>query len=270
MSRVLSVGISPCPNDTFVWGGLALGQVRTPFRLLFFYEDIQALNLAAQEGRFDVVKVSFFQYALLPRRRYRLLSVGAALGYGIGPLLVAKSPLSPAELREGPVGVPGFGTTAYSLFRFYAPEVEKVIELRYDQLMPAVARGDLRAAVIIHESRFTYAQHGLVCLQDLGAYWTEKTGYPIPLGCLAVKRTVPRRPLERALRRSLRLAWQGSVLELPAFVAAHAQELDPEVQQAHIRLYVNRYTRSLRGEGWVAVRYYLQWVRRHRSLFPFA
>ncbi len=270
MSRTLSVGISPCPNDTFVWGAVALGQIRLPFRLVFFYEDIQELNRAAQEGRFDVVKLSFFQYALLPPRAYRLLSVGAALGYGVGPLLVAKSPLSPDELRQAPIGIPGLGTTAYSLFRFYAPQAEKVIELRYDQLMPAVARGDLRAAVIIHEGRFTYAQYGLICLEDLGAYWTQKTGYPIPLGGLAVKRTVPRGPLERALRRSLRLAWQGRVAQLSAFVAAHAQELDPAVQQAHIQLYVNSYTRFLRAEGWAAVRYYLQWVRRHRSLFKLA
>jgi len=136
--------------------------------------------------------------------------------------------------------------------------------------MPAVVRGELRAAVIIHESRFTYAQHGLICLEDLGAYWTAQTGYPIPLGGLAVKRNIPRRPFERALRRSLRLAWQGRWPELSSFVAAHAQELHPEVQQAHIRLYVNAYTRSLRGTGWAAVRYYLQWVRQHRPLFNYA
>jgi len=270
MSRVFSVGISPCPNDTFVWGALALGHIRVPFELEFFYEDIQTLNCAARAGRFDVVKLSFFQYALLPRRTYRLLSVGSALGYGVGPLLVAKSPLSPHELKGAPIGIPGFGTTAYSLFRFYAPEAENVIEMRYDQLMPAVVRGDLRAAVIIHESRFTYAQHGLICLEDLGAYWTAQTGYPIPLGGLAVKRNVPRLSLERALRRSLRLAWQGRWPELTSFVAAHAQELDPEVQRAHIRLYVNAYTQALRGHGWAAVRYYLQWVRQHRSLFKYA
>lgn len=262
MKRTLRVGISPCPNDTFVWGGLALGAVRLPYRLSFLYDDIQTLNQLAAARAVDVVKLSFFQYALLPKGSYRLLPVGAALGYGVGPLLVARRPVSAENLTDLLIGIPGLGTTAYSLFRFFAPYAQKLVEMRYERLLPAVAQGELDAAVIIHESRFTYAQYGLVCVQDLGAYWTQQTGYPIPLGGVAVRREVHRRPLIRALRKSLSLAWKGHIPSLSAHISQYAQEMDPTVQQAHIDLYVNRYTNRLGPEGWAAVHYYIHWVRR--------
>lgn len=182
MRRAFTVAISPCPNDTFIWGALALGQIKLPFQLTFLYEDIQTLNRLAAEGAADIIKLSFFQYALLPPRTYRLLSVGAALGYGVGPLLVARSYLSRRALTKSRIGIPGRGTTAYSLLRFFLPEAENLVEMRYEQLMPAVARGEIDAAVIIHESRFTYSEWGLVCLQDLGSYWTEKQAILFRLG----------------------------------------------------------------------------------------
>ncbi|MCX7764945.1 MAG: 1,4-dihydroxy-6-naphthoate synthase [Bacteroidia bacterium] len=266
MQRRLEVAISPCPNDTFAWGALALGQVRLPFRLSFRYEDIQTLNELAITGSVHVLKMSFYQYALLPRGLYRLLPVGAALGYGVGPLIVARKPLERAQLISARIGIPGKGTTAYSLLRFFLPEAKNLIEMRYEQLMPATARGELEAAVIIHESRFTYADWGLICLQDLGEYWTKKTGYPIPLGGVAVRRDVPRRPLIRALRRSLRMAWRQEVPDLDAFIGVYAQELSPQVLRAHVQLYVNRYTYNLGPLGHQAVRYYIHWVRQNRSL----
>jgi len=261
VKRTLTIAISPCPNDTFVWGPLALGQLRAPFSLRFHYEDIETLNKLAAAGAVDVVKLSFFQYALLPRGLYRLLPVGAALGYGVGPLLVAQKPLSYQDLKQVPIGIPGWGTTAYSLLRFFAPHAENLIEMRYDLLMPAVVRGEIAAAVIIHESRFTYASHGLICVQDLGAYWTERTGFPIPLGGVAIKRGVPRRWLIRALRQSLRRAWKAPTPALATFIAQHAQEMAPAVQKAHIDLYVNRFTYRLGPVGAAAVRFYLRWVQ---------
>lgn len=261
MKCPLIVAISPCPNDTFVWGPLILGEVRSPLPLRFQYEDIETLNRLAAAGAVDVVKLSFFQYAQLPRGLYRLLPVGVALGYGVGPLLVAKKSLSYPELKNAPIGIPGWGTTAYSLLRFFAPHAENLIAMRYDLLMPAVVQGEIAAAVIIHESRFTYASHGLICVQDLGAYWTQQTGFPIPLGGVAVKREVPRRWLIRLLRRSLRSAWKGLSQGLADFIAQHAQEMAPAVQQAHIDLYVNRFTYRLGPVGSAAVRFYLRWVR---------
>lgn len=267
MKRTLSVAISPCPNDTFIWGALALGQVRLPFRLSFLYEDIQTLNQLAARGTADIIKLSFLQYALLPRGMYRLLPVGAALGYGVGPLLVARQPLSSQVLRTAYIGIPGQQTTAHSLLRFFLPDIQNLVEMRYELLMPAVARGELDAAVIIHESRFTYPQWGLVCLQDLGEHWTRKTGYPIPLGGVVVRRGIPRRPIIRALRRSLRLAWKGQIPGLSPYIAAYAQEMDPAVQRAHIDLYVNRFTYRPGMTGTAAIRYYLRWVRQYRMAF---
>lgn len=267
MRRLLSVAISPCPNDTFTWGALALGSIRLPFRLHFIYEDIQTLNELAARGAADIIKLSFLQYALMPRGAYRLLPVGAAMGYGVGPLLVARNYLSPEALLTARIGIPGRRTTAYSLLRFFLPNAQNVIEMRYEQLMPALARGELEAAVIIHESRFTYPQWGLVCLQDLGDYWTHKTGYPIPLGGVVIRRGIPPRPFIRALRRSLRLAWRKQIQGLAPYIATYAQEMDPAVQQAHINLYVNRFTYHLGREGAAAVRYYVRWVRQHRMAF---
>lgn len=261
MRRVYRVGISPCPNDTFLWGPLALGAIRVPFSLQFRYEDIETLNRLAAEESLEVLKLSFFRYAQLPRGRYRLLPVGAALGYGVGPLLVARRPLSRSELLQARIGVPGLGTTAHSLLRFFAPQLPPPQEMRYDALLPAVAGGRLDAAVIIHESRFTYASYGLICLQDLGAYWTQQTGYPVPLGGVFVRPWVPRRPLIRALRQSLRAAWAQQVSGLPAHITHYAQEMDSAVQNAHIQLYVNRFTYRLGPLGWAAVRYYVRYVR---------
>lgn len=267
MKRRFTVAISPCPNDTFLWGALALGEVRLPFAIDIIYEDIQTLNELAAEGEADILKLSFLQYALLPRGRYRLLPVGAALGYGVGPLLIAPQPLPREALRTARIGIPGWHTTAHSLLRFFLPEAQNLVEMRYDQLMPAAARGEIEAAVIIHESRFTYPQWGLVCLQDLGEYWTQKTGYPIPLGGVAVKAGTPRRPLIRALRRSLHLAWTGKVPDLAPYIRAYAQEMDASVQKAHIDLYVNRFTYRLGTEGMAAVRFYIRWVRQNKAIF---
>lgn len=259
--REVTVAISPCPNDTFIWGALALGKIHTPFRWHFIYEDIETLNHLAETAAVDVVKLSFFQYARLPHRQYRLLPVGAAMGYGVGPLLVARKPLSHKELINARIGIPGWGTTAYSLLRFFLPQAHHLTVRRYDTLMPAVAQGELDAAVIIHESRFTYADWGLVCIQDLGEYWTARTGYPIPLGGVAVRKNIPRRLIIRALRRSLRLAWKGYIPELHSYIHSYAQEMNPIVQQAHIQLYVNSFTYRLGPMGQAAIRYYLRWAR---------
>ncbi|MCS6896246.1 MAG: 1,4-dihydroxy-6-naphthoate synthase [Bacteroidia bacterium] len=261
MSRTLTVAISPCPNDTFIWGALALGKVKLPFRLQFQFEDIQTLNQLATTGGADIVKISFFQYALLPPKKYRLLPVGVAMGYGVGPLLIARYPISYDSLWRARIGIPGRGTTAYSLLRFFIPHAENLVEMRYERLMPALALDEIDAAVIIHESRFTYHQWGFVCLQDLGTYWTEKTGYPIPLGGVVVRPTLPRRLITRALRRSLWLAQKRRVPHLDSYISFYAQEMDSEVQQAHIQLYVNSFSYRLGNLGKAAIRYYIKWVR---------
>ena len=264
--KPLRVAISPCPNDTFIWAGIALGAIRLPWDIHITYHDIDELNRLARTGEAHLVKVSFLQYALLPAGRYRLLSVGAALGYGVGPLLVARRPLSPQDLLQARIGLPGWETTAHSLLHFYAPHAQNRYSYRYDQLIPALLDGEIDAAVLIHELRFTYAEYGLTALIDLGAYWTEKTGLPIPLGGLILRRELSAlRPLlSQALRKSLRWAYTHSEKAL-AFVGQYADALDPTVQKAHIDLYVNAFSRRLGPLGQKAIATY---IRIARSLFP--
>ncbi len=258
----LWIAISPCPNDTYIWAGIALGAIRLPWPVQITYHDIDELNRLARAGEAHLVKVSFFQYALLPRGRYRLLPVGAALGYGVGPLLVARKPLSFEELQYARIGIPGRETTAHSLLHFYAPHAQNRPVYRYDQLIPLLLDGVIDAAVIIHELRFTYAAHGLVALADLGAYWKEKTGFPIPLGGLIVRRdlAVWRPLLSIALRKSLQWA-RRHPQETLAFVGQYADAMDPAVQKAHIDLYVNSFSYRLGALGQKAIAAYLQIAR---------
>lgn len=257
----LRIAISPCPNDTFIWAGLALGQVPFPIPLTFIYEDIEALNRLAQREQADVVKVSFLQYALLPPGRYYLVPAGVALGYGVGPLVVARAPLAYEELTQARIGIPGWHTTAHSLFHLYAPQAQKRFVYRYDQLLPALLAGQIEAAVIIHELRFTYQTYGLVCLVDLGSWWTRRYGVPIPLGGVAVHKRAARwlRLLTLAIRQSLLWA-KRHPLALWPFVNEHASELDPQVQKAHVELYVNRFSWRLGLKGRKAIRHYLRAV----------
>ncbi len=262
-SEPLRVAISPCPNDTFLWAGIALGTIRSPWPIQISYHDIDELNRLARTGEVHLVKVSFFQYALLPRRRYGLLSVGAALGYGVGPLLIAREPLTRGQLRHARIGIPGWETTAHSLLHFYAPDTRNRQCYRYDRLIPALLASEIDAAVLIHELRFTYHQYGLVALADLGAYWTEKTGFPIPLGGLILRKDcLTFRPmLSFILRKSLRWAYTHSN-EALAFVAQYADAMEPSVQEAHIRLYVNAFTRRLGRVGQKAINAYLHIARK--------
>jgi len=258
----IRIAISPCPNDTYIWAGIALGAIRLPWPVEITYHDIDDLNRLARSGEADLVKVSFFQYALLPRGQYRLLPVGAALGYGVGPLLIAREPLSIEELEHARIGIPGWETTAHSLLHFYLPQAQNRLVYRYDRLIPLLLDGAIDAAVIIHELRFTYAAYGLVALADLGAYWTEKTGLPIPLGGLILRRQLAAwRPLiSIALRKSLRWA-RTHPTEVLAFVARYADAMDPTAQKAHINLYVNTFSHRLGKVGHKAISAYLQLAR---------
>lgn len=210
----------------------------------FTYADIETLNQQAESDVYDVIKVSFFRYAQL-RDRYVLSPVGAAIGFGVGPLLVAREQLTLDQLEHSRIGVPGFHTTAYSLLRYFLPTGGKIVEMNYAALMPALKEGELDAAVIIHEGRFTYGQYDLILLQDLGEYWTQKTGYPIPLGAVAIQKSCPEKEkIVQDLRQSLLWA-RAHPEEIFSYVRSYAQEMAPEVIKAHIRLYVNAYTEDL-------------------------
>jgi len=257
----VTIGYSPCPNDTFIFYALTHGIIDLPGMSLAapLLEDVETLNSMALEHRLDVTKLSFHAlgHAL---DEYCVLSSGSALGRGCGPLLVARGPLDLTSVQGLRVAIPGRLTTAAMLFRLFLPACVELIEMRFDAIMTAVQRGEVDAGVIIHESRFTYRRQGLVCLQDLGQWWEESAGRPIPLGCIAARRSLGRTriaAIDQAIRASVDWAFAHSEQCLP-YIRQHAQELDASVVRDHIGLYVNDFSRDLGPEGKAAVAAFLQ------------
>lgn len=251
----LSLAISPCPNDTFVFAALVDGRLPDAPTVEVTFADIDACNALAERAAVDVVKVS---YAALPwlLDEYRLLPCGGAVGRGCGPLMLTTGP-TPVDLRGARVAVPGEKTTAYLLFRLWATAtapagVGEIVVLPFDQIMPAVRDGTVDAGLVIHESRFTYPAYGLSAVADLGDWWEADTGLPIPLGAIIARRSLDPVPLVRAIRASLAAA-EADPAEVRGFVLAHAQEMDLAVAEAHVALYVNRFTQDLGAEGYAAV-----------------
>lgn len=250
-ARTLRLGYSPCPNDAFIFYGLAHGLVadaREPaLRFDILLDDVEALNGATDRGELDVAKVSYHAYGYLADR-YVMLRAGGALGRGVGPLIVTREPLE--DLAGRSIAIPGGRTTANLLLRLSQPAA-KLSEMRYDRIMPAVSAGEVDAGLIIHESRFTYPDHGLRCFLDLGSWWEETTGELVPLGGIVARRDLGSallRRLQGMLRASLSFAWDHPDATR-AYVAEHAQEMDPTVRQRHIDLYVNRYSMDVGPEG---------------------
>ena len=260
----LSLAYSPCPNDTYIFYALAHGRSDTS-GLRFaepLLEDVETLNHWAMEHRLDVTKLSFHALGHV-LDDYCLLRSGSALGRGCGPLLVAGKKLK--DLSGKRIAIPGRFTTAALLFRMYAPACSDLIEMRFDLIMEAIRDGSVDAGVIIHEGRFTYEQMGLVCLQDLGQWWEETTGYPIPLGGIAAMRNLGMEQIRRidgAIRSSLEFARAHPDQCLP-YIRSYSQELEEEVVKSHIDLYVNDFSLDLGKDGLAAV---AEFLRRGRDV----
>jgi 1,4-dihydroxy-6-naphthoate synthase len=256
MTQTLSIGYSPCPNDTFIFYALVHGKVRVPgieFRERL--EDVETLNRLALEGTMDITKISYHALGHL-RERYALLRSGSALGRGCGPLLVAKNGAAPEDLEKGSIAIPGRLTTAFLLLRLYDPSLQNVTVMPFDRIMQAVASGEAAAGLIIHESRFTYPLYGLRSLLDLGEWWERHSGLPIPLGGILGRRSLGTDTLlaaEKGIRESLRYARQN-VQEVLDYCRQHSQEMDEQVMRSHIELYVNDFSLDLGREGLSAVR----------------
>jgi 1,4-dihydroxy-6-naphthoate synthase len=246
----LKIAYSPCPNDTFVFHAWAHGLVDGPAVDVTF-ADIDITNTAAQRGEFDVVKVS---YGALPwlLDRYTLLPSGGALGRGCGPLVLTRSQLP--DLNGRTVAVPSERSTAYLLFRLWAAgqQPARIDVVPFTSIMPGVRDGRYDAGLVIHEARFTYPQYGLSAMVDLGQWWEADTGLPIPLGAILARRGLDADVLARTARDSVEYAWAHPDASA-GYVAAHADEMAPDVQQRHIALYVNEFTRDLGEEGYAAV-----------------
>ena len=252
--RELTFGYSPCPNDTFAFHALAFGLVDAPFTVRPVLLDIEELNRRAHAGEFDLTKLSVGAFAGVGDR-YRMLRSGAALGEGVGPLVVARSAMSLADAVRGRVAIPGRETTAYHLLRLAAPALGEVVELRYDRILGAVEAGEVDAGLIIHESRFTYREHGLVKVVDLGDWWEGETKLPVPLAGICARADLPDDTVaaaERAIRASVQHAFDHPEASRD-YVQAHAQEMSPEVQRQHIALYVNRYSLDVGEAGLRAI-----------------
>ena len=250
----LRFGFTPCPNDAFAFHALAHGLVDAPFDVQAVLYDIEELNRRSAGCELELTKLSFGA-AAAAGDRYRLLRSGAALGRGVGPLVVAREPMSLEDAAGGRIAVPGRETTAFLLLRLAAPQLGDVVELRYDEILSAVVAGDADAGLIIHESRFTYADHGLVNVADLGEWWEGETGLPVPLAGIFARTDLDEQTVaaaESAIRASVEYAFAHPDASRD-YVGEHAQEMSDEVCAAHIALYVNENSIDIGDEGLVAI-----------------
>jgi 1,4-dihydroxy-6-naphthoate synthase len=244
------LAFSPCPNDTFVFHAWTHGLIEAAPAVEVTFADIDVTNTAAERGEFDVVKVS---YGALPwlLDQYALLPAGGALGRGCGPLVLTRG--DAPDLDGAAVAVPSERSTAYLLLRLWAAAQQpaRIDVVPFAQIMPAVRDGRYDAGLVIHEARFTYAGYGLTALVDLGEWWESDTGLPIPLGAILARNGLDAAAITDVVRASVEYAWANPRASA-AYVAEHADEMSPRVQQQHINLYVNAFTKDLGEEGYAA------------------
>jgi 1,4-dihydroxy-6-naphthoate synthase len=250
----LTIGYSPCPNDTFIMAALAQHRVAVPSDFKPVLADVETLDPWALEKRLDVTKLSFMALGMV-RNSYGLLSAGGALGRGCGPLVVARRGATLTELDSGIVAAPGNLTTARLLLGLFCGRTPQFKQMIFSEVMPAVARGDADFGLVIHEGRFTYANWGLEPLLDLGVWWEQKTGLPIPLGGIAIRRELGQdlaRKVDDSIRSSL-LHARKHPDDIMDYVLSRAQEMDVGVVNRHTELYVNSFSLDLGADGQQAV-----------------
>ncbi|MEG2172711.1 MAG: 1,4-dihydroxy-6-naphthoate synthase [Desulfovibrionaceae bacterium] len=254
MTQTLTLGISPCPNDTYIFHALVKKLVPVPCNFTVHMADVEELNALAVAGTLDISKIST---GVVPHiaHSYALLAAGGALGWGCGPLVVARQAMSAEKLQQARIAIPGRMTTANLLLDLHGGFRGERVEMLFDAVMPAVIRGDVDCGLIIHEGRFTYADYGLVRVFDTGAWWEHSFAVPLPLGVIVARRDVDKN-VALAVQRSIR----DSVLYARAhpeacadYVREHAQEMDPAVTSQHIATFVTEYSVDLGVQGCAAV-----------------
>ncbi|SFE80246.1 1,4-dihydroxy-6-naphthoate synthase [Bacillus sp. OV194] len=255
----MSIAFSPCPNDTFVFHALVHGMVPGTPEFDVTYADIDITNgLAARQEGPDILKISF---AALPwvLDHYDLIPCGGALGRGCGPLVLVNQDgeVSPDMLSGKRVAVPSERSTAYLLFRLWSAQnvpggIGEIVVMPFDQIMPAVKEGKIDAGLVIHEARFTYQNYGLNLLADMGNWWEEDTGLPIPLGAIIARKSMNIESITKWIRSSVAYAWEFPEASRE-YVMQHASELSLDVAQQHINLYVNEFTADLGEKGYEAI-----------------
>ncbi|RYF85724.1 MAG: 1,4-dihydroxy-6-naphthoate synthase [Chitinophagaceae bacterium] len=252
----ISLGFSPCPNDTFIFDALVNKKIDTEgFEFEAVLEDVQTLNAWAAEGKLDLTKLSFpalFNTA----DTYAILNAGSALGKGVGPLLIAKTMVDTSKVDACRISIPGENTTAHFLLNYAFPNAKNKVVMLFSDIEDAVLNGEVDMGVIIHENRFTYQQRGLHKICDLGEIWEQREQAPIPLGCIAIKRSFPvelKQQLDRLIKKSVEYSFQ-SYPQLSSYISEHAQAMEEDVMRKHIELYVNNYSLDLGTEGKSAIR----------------
>lgn len=251
----LTIGYSPCPNDTFIFDAMVHHKIDTEgleFDVLL--ADVEVLNQKAFNGELDITKLSYHALGYLTDT-YRLMNSGSALGSGVGPLLISKKSIKPEEVNQLSIAIPGKYTTANFLLSIAFPNATNRIEMLFSDIEQAVLDGKVDAGLIIHENRFTYHQRGLHKIMDMGAFWEDKTKALIPLGGIVLRRKFDEAlqfKLDRVLRRSIEFAFKNPESCMD-YVRAHAQEMDEEVMKKHIELYVNEFSIDLGEKGRYAV-----------------
>ena len=251
----LTLGYSPCPNDTFLFDAMVHRKIDTEgldFEVIL--GDVEDLNQRAFRAELDITKLSYHAFTFCTNN-YKLLRAGSALGNNCGPLLIATRPVSVDEVDGLRIAIPGKYTTANFLLNFAFPKAQHRVEVLFSNIEKQVMSQEVDLGVIIHENRFTYQERGFHKVMDLGEHWEQSTGLPIPLGGIVVKKTLDKdlqQKINRILRRSVEFAFAHPEASLD-YVSAHAQEMDPAVMQQHIQLYVNDYTVDLGEKGLAAV-----------------
>jgi 1,4-dihydroxy-6-naphthoate synthase len=251
----LTLGFSPCPNDTFIFEAMVHGRIDTEgLEFDWFLADVEELNRRALEGTVDITKMSFHAYARAAAG-YLILDAGSALGRSNGPLVVSRRKIWPDELDDAVIAIPGINTTANLLFSIFWPGATRKREYLFSDIPEAVLSGETDAGLIIHETRFTYHAMGLLMVADTGARWEEMTGLPVPLGGIMISRRTDGETaakVNRAIRRSIEYAMADPRKSLE-FIRRNARETDEDVTRKHIRLYVNSFSLSLGDEGRQAI-----------------
>jgi len=258
----LTLGFSPCPNDTFIFDALIHGKIDTEgLSFKVFFDDVETLNQKALKGELDITKLSFHAFAYVAER-YALLDAGSALGFGVGPLLICKKENAErieSQLKSGSfelkTGIPGKYTTANFLLGVAYPQLTNKQEMVFSEIEDALLNNEIDLGLIIHENRFTYQAKGLHKVIDLGAYWEEFSGCAIPLGGIVVNRNLPldvQEKVNRLVKKSVEYAFENPKSGIE-FIREHAQAMEEEVMYKHIELYVNQYSVDLGTEGRKAI-----------------
>ena len=271
----LSLGFSPCPNDTFIFDALIHHKIDTEgLEFEVFYDDVETLNQKAFRGELDITKLSYHAFAYVADQ-YVLLDAGSALGFGVGPMLICKNDPEDLHLQltthnsQLKIGIPGKYTTANFLLGLAFPEATNKVELVFSEIEDALLNDKIDVGLIIHENRFTYQNKGLKKIIDLGDYWEKQTGCAIPLGGIVANRKLPldvQHKINRVLKKSVEFAFANPKSGLD-FIRSHAQEMSEEVMYKHIELYVNKYSLDLGEEGRRAIKLLFD-TAREKNVIP--